>query len=320
MFSILIPTWNNLDYLKLCVESIRRHSRFTHEILVHVNEGSDGTVEWLESSGIRYSRSPRNVGIPIALNGLARMASKDWILYLNDDMVCCPDWDGALLDAARRAPDDLGFYSSRLIEPTASGNPVVLTQDFGRTAASFDEDALLRGYRSGPTDDLHGLASQPTLVNRRWWDGVGGYSVELSPGMSTDLDFLMKLWVVGCRRYTVVGESRVYHFACRSTGRIVKNHGGATFAMKWGVTENEFKRWMSRSGRPPEEGEAATPFSRQLRRFSRRAKRAWYALTGDYPLADLAHWKELSAVSGASTAAAAGAGRPGRPDSDLRKD
>lgn len=24
LFSILIPTWNNLDYLKLCIESIKK--------------------------------------------------------------------------------------------------------------------------------------------------------------------------------------------------------------------------------------------------------------------------------------------------------
>ena len=43
MLSILIPTWNNLPYLKLAVDSIRRHSACSHQIIVHVNDGSDGT-------------------------------------------------------------------------------------------------------------------------------------------------------------------------------------------------------------------------------------------------------------------------------------
>jgi len=54
MFSIVIPTWNNLDYLKLCIESLQKYSKFDHEILVHVNDGSDGTLDWLVSKGIKY--------------------------------------------------------------------------------------------------------------------------------------------------------------------------------------------------------------------------------------------------------------------------
>lgn len=45
LFSIFIPTWNNLPFLKLCVESIEKNSAYPHEILIHVNDGSDGTLE-----------------------------------------------------------------------------------------------------------------------------------------------------------------------------------------------------------------------------------------------------------------------------------
>ena len=54
-FSVLIPTWNNLPYLKLCVESIRQHSVFNHQIIIHVNEGTDGTLEWVEKEGLDYT-------------------------------------------------------------------------------------------------------------------------------------------------------------------------------------------------------------------------------------------------------------------------
>ncbi len=48
MFSILIPTYNNLEYLKLCINSINKNSIYKHQIIVHINEGSDGTVEYLK--------------------------------------------------------------------------------------------------------------------------------------------------------------------------------------------------------------------------------------------------------------------------------
>ena len=50
MFSILIPSFNNLEYLKLCVKSIRKNSNFNHQIIIHVNEGSDGTMEYVKKN------------------------------------------------------------------------------------------------------------------------------------------------------------------------------------------------------------------------------------------------------------------------------
>ena len=50
MFSIIIPTLNNLDYLKLCINSLKKNSSLNHEIIIHVNNGTDGTLEYLKSS------------------------------------------------------------------------------------------------------------------------------------------------------------------------------------------------------------------------------------------------------------------------------
>ena len=33
MFSIIIPTFNNIRYLKICIESIKKNSEFNHEII-----------------------------------------------------------------------------------------------------------------------------------------------------------------------------------------------------------------------------------------------------------------------------------------------
>ena len=70
LFSIFIPSWNNLQFLKLCVESIEKNSTYPHEILIHVNDGSDGTLEWVKSRGYKYTHSDKNVGVCWAMNGL----------------------------------------------------------------------------------------------------------------------------------------------------------------------------------------------------------------------------------------------------------
>ena len=75
MFSILIPTFNNLDYLKLCIESIKKNSKFENEILVHVNEGNDGTIDYLTNLNIKYTHTETNVGLCVACNMIAKKAN-----------------------------------------------------------------------------------------------------------------------------------------------------------------------------------------------------------------------------------------------------
>ena len=63
MFSIVIPTYNNLEYLKLCLESIKKNSKFNHEIIIHVNEGKDGTLDFLKNENYFFTYSKINSGV-----------------------------------------------------------------------------------------------------------------------------------------------------------------------------------------------------------------------------------------------------------------
>ena len=79
-FSIIIPTWNNLPFLKLCVRSIRQNSAADHQIIVHVNDGSDGTLEWVRGEGIDYTHSEKNIGVCMACNMMRTLVKTDYIL------------------------------------------------------------------------------------------------------------------------------------------------------------------------------------------------------------------------------------------------
>ena len=278
-FSIVIPSWNNLALLQLCVRSVRANSAFAHQIIVHVNDGSDGTLEWVRAEGLDHTCSAENIGICLTVNQAAALARHDLILYLNDDMYCCPQWDTKLLKQVQSIGHDAFVLSGTMIEPVASGNPCVVVHDFGREADSFAEAQLLESYQTLARADWYGATWPPTLVHKRWWHAVGGYSSEFSPGMSCDNDFSMKMWAAGCRIFIGVGDSLVYHFMCKSTGRIVKNDGRKQFMRKFGMTSSLFDRYYLRRGQPvtalvlapPDE----TPEFRKKRRIS--AIKSWLA-------------------------------------------
>ncbi|MBI3901579.1 MAG: glycosyltransferase family 2 protein [Nitrosomonadales bacterium] len=250
MFSILIPTWNNLALLQLCVKSIRQNSSHKHQIIVHVNDGSDGTLDWVREQQLDHTHSPQNVGICLAVNESAMLANHDYILYLNDDMYCCPGWDAALIAKLKGLDTDLFMLSGTMIEPVDTGNPCVLVHDYGRDPAVFAEERLLFELPNYRKADWYGATWPPTLVHAKWWFKVGGYSSEFSPGMSSDNDFSMKLWHAGCRIFLGVGGSLVYHFQCKSTGKIKKNDGGKQFLHKWGMRQSVFDRYYLRRGEP----------------------------------------------------------------------
>jgi GT2 family glycosyltransferase len=87
VFSIIIPSWNNLPYLKVCVDSIRKNSAYPHQIIVHVNEGTDGTLEWVQNEGLDYTFSERNIGVCQACNMMRTRVKTNYIFYLNVPLV-----------------------------------------------------------------------------------------------------------------------------------------------------------------------------------------------------------------------------------------
>lgn len=247
-FSILIPSWNNLPYLQLCIASIRQNSSFNHQIIVHINEGRDGTLEWVRTQpDLDYTWSSSNIGICYALNLARNIAITPYIAYFNDDMYVCPRWDKVLHDEIEKIGHPLFFLSSTLIEPFTN-DVCMIRRDFGSDIGTFNEAALLKEYTSLGKPDWQGATWPPNIVHKDVWDMVGGYSVEFSPGMYSDPDFSMKLWHNGVRLFKGMGESKVYHFGSKSTARVTRNKGYSLFISKWGMSPGSFTKLYLRRG------------------------------------------------------------------------
>ncbi|MFN9581552.1 MAG: glycosyltransferase family 2 protein, partial [Bacteroidota bacterium] len=96
--------------------------------------------------------------------------------------------------------------------------------------------------------DWYGSCWPPSIVHKKLWEKVGGYSTEFSPGFYSDPDFAMKLWQLGVRDFRGFGKSLVYHFKCKSTGRVWRNNGRNTFMKKWKFTASYFYTHVLKMG------------------------------------------------------------------------
>ena len=250
MFSIIIPTFNNLEYLKLCIKSIRQNSEFNHQIIPHVNIGSDKTSEFLIKENIDFTFTDYNSGICEGMNTASKKSRFEYILYSHDDFYFCPGWDIALKDEIEKIGHNR-FYLSGIM---MNNGPIKC--DFGNDLNSFDEKKFLNEYKNYNHYDFQGSTWAPHLIHKELWDRVGGFSEEFYPGTGSDPDLNMKLWKCGVRIFKGINNCKVYHFGSIVT-RKYKDHpniktesgskGGKIFLLKWGITINFFKKFYLRS-------------------------------------------------------------------------
>ena len=246
MISIVIPTYNNIDYLKLCLKSLKKNSSFKHEIIIHINDGSDGTLNFVKTNNFKHTVSEKNIGLCSSINKAAKLVSKQYILYSHDDMYFCPDWDKVLLDEVKNLNHDNFYLSGTMIEPN-SGH---IVHDFGSNLDTFREDVLLTKYKNLNFYDHQGTHFAPHLVSKNMWDKVGGFSEEFNPGIGSDPDFNMKLWREGVRIFKGLNDFKVYHFGSLTTRKkknFIQNRGDKTFLKKWGISTKFFKKYYLKS-------------------------------------------------------------------------
>ncbi len=98
LVSILIPCVGQLEYTKLLVPSIVKHTREPYE-LIFIDIGSlDGTKEYL--AGIRdmarvrveVVRTPTDLGIKDAVSSALRLVRGEYVVLLNNDTLVTPHW------------------------------------------------------------------------------------------------------------------------------------------------------------------------------------------------------------------------------------
>lgn len=252
MFSILIPTFNNLEYLKICLNSIEKNSKFKHQIILHINVGTDGTLEYAKYKNILHTISKENIGMPKALNKASKLSTSDYLIISHDDFYFCPNWD---LEFKKQIDlfSNNNFYLSGTMVGINSGQ---IEFNCGSDFNSFDETKLISNLNKIKLFDFQGTTKCPGLIHKSLWEKVGGWSEEFSPTGGDDTDFAMKLWISGVRTFKGLGNCLVYHFGSITTRKKNKNlftylgnKSNKIFILKWKISINFFEKYYLKSGR-----------------------------------------------------------------------
>ena len=250
MFSIIIPTLNNLNYLKLCIGSLKKNSKFKNEIIPHVNMGSDGTVDFLEKNNINFTYTKKNAGICKGVNLATKKANFNYVLYAHDDFYFCPEWDAILEKEIKKIGHNEFYLSGTMM------NNGQIKFNCGKTIEDFNENKFLKEYKDHNYYDFQGSTWAPHVLHINTWNKVGGFSEEFYPGTGSDPDLNMKLWKNGVRIFKGINDFKVYHFGSIVSRKYSKdskiktesgNLGSKIFLMKWGISINFFKKFILKS-------------------------------------------------------------------------
>ena len=245
-FSIVIPTLNNIDYLKLCIKSIKKNSKFKHEIIVHNNGNIDLSEDFINENEIVYSKTDFNAGITGGVNLGAKKSTTEYIVYAHDDFYFLPGWDVSWTREINALKDNLFYLSGTMVQ---NGQ---VNFDCGDNLENFNEEKLLKNNENIKYFDFQGSSWAPHVIHKELWNKVGGFSEEFFPGTGSDNDLNMKLWIEGVRIFKGIGDCKVYHFGSIVTRKKFKlskvfktesgSKGGKIFLKKWGFSIKFFTK------------------------------------------------------------------------------
>ena len=149
-FSIIIPTFNNFEYLKLCIHSIKKNSKFKHEIIVHNNGDKEPVNSYLQKNNITFTQEDNNIGITGGVNAGAKAATTNYIVYAHDDFYFLPGWDIAWESEIENLKDNFFYLSGTMVQ---NGQ---VNYDCGDNLNNFNEKKLLENNHKIIYQDFQG--------------------------------------------------------------------------------------------------------------------------------------------------------------------
>jgi GT2 family glycosyltransferase/tetratricopeptide (TPR) repeat protein/2-polyprenyl-3-methyl-5-hydroxy-6-metoxy-1,4-benzoquinol methylase len=233
--SIVIPTHDQLEYTRLCLDSVRRLTDEPIELIVVDNASTDGTAEYLGGlPDVRLIRNDANRGFPAASNQGIAAARGRQVLLLNNDTVATTGWLSRLLRALHRDPKVglVGPCSNRVSGPQ---QVEVDYEDLGDLDGfAWDRGKARDGEWAG-TDRLVGFC---LLIRRDVVDAIGMLDERFGVGCFEDDDYCLRAIRAGFRA-VIARDAFVHHFGGRTFLGIgvdfaaVMRENGRRFRAKW---------------------------------------------------------------------------------------
>ena len=253
LISFIIPSRNNLKYLKQAYESIRKNSSVEHEICIADDASTDGTLEhvlvWMKRDKnikLHVNKGPERLGHTILYDTLINeYATHDVVMIFHADMYLCPHADEAI---DKYLEPGKVISLTRIEPPLHPDGPEKILIDFGIEPEEFKEKKLLKyieEFRKGVNgrDITNGIFA-PWAIYKKDFQSIGGHDPLYAPQSKEDSDIFNRMKLKG---YELIQTWRgfVYHMTSRGSrfkDGAMRNPAGQVF-----MKGRESSEWLTQN-------------------------------------------------------------------------
>jgi len=255
--SIVIVSYNGLDHLRRCLQSLAAHPPAVEsEVIVVDNDSRDGSAPMVASEyrDVRLLRMPRNLGFAAGANRGAREATGEAIVLLNPDSEVEADPFATML-AYLREHVDAGIAAPRLLNPDGSlqlscrsfptfsvalfNRYSLLTRLFPRNR--YSRQYLLSDWRHDSVSDVDWVSGACLMVRRSLFEEIGlldeGYFMYIE-----DVDLCQRVHRAGYR-VVYLPQTSVIHHIGRSSRTLPSRSIVARHRSMW----HYYKKYLRRN-------------------------------------------------------------------------
>ncbi|BEV11621.1 glycosyltransferase family 2 protein [Asticcacaulis sp. DW145] len=218
LVSIIIPTRDRLDLLRVAVESIFSNTTYKKYEIVIIDNGSieTDTLEYfayLKGRGVKIVRDDLTFNFSRLVNIGVKESAGEYIVLLNNDIEIITDrWLEELVSFAQMK--DIGCVGARLWYPDRTIQHAGVVLGMGGVAGHVHKhlDAGSKGYfcRAVHHQSFSAVTAACVMVRRDVFGLVGGFDESLAVAFN-DVDFCLKVVAAGYRNIWTPYAEMVHH-------------------------------------------------------------------------------------------------------------
>jgi len=235
--SIVILGFNEVEYTKLCIDSILKYTNRSFELVLVDNGSSDGTGEYFDSiPGAKVIKNKENLGFAKGCNQGIEASSGEYMLLLNNDVIVTEGWLDNLI-SCMESDQKIG-----LVGPMSNfvAGPQQIEVPYGESIEQMLEFAKQFNRRDpSKYERTNVLIGFCLLIRRSVIEKIGLFDEDFGLGNFEDNDYCRRASAAGFDLVRA-GDTFIHHFGNRTfIGNEIDWHAlmhrnNKIFKEKWG--------------------------------------------------------------------------------------
>lgn len=222
--TLVIPSRNNLKYVKFAYESIRNHLGNDIEVILLDDASTDGTWEWMQlqalstlKTKIYRNEGPERVGHTILYDVGAKMATNEVFGIFHADMVATPNY---LKNMLKHVKKGVVVSGTRIEPPLHPPGPEKIVEDFGMEPEVFKMKEFLEFVGINEVNNKDKTTSgvfAPWIMYVEDFFVIGGHDKRVFAPMELEDSDLFNRFLLKGYKFIQARDAFVYHLTCRGS-------------------------------------------------------------------------------------------------------